>query len=323
MNFETQLLALLSKYYHQVPEDVASAVRAYIAEWDEAHRLSAESGKENITLTDRLRIVGDALDEAQHDRDDLRKRVQALERNLNDAQMDNAENAEEARQFEARLAAIRQRAVDMRTLVAVVKPEVAAALMNMGVSGEVSQEVVGALAVAAVASARYVLGEDESAPSAPQTDDLAAVEQWRENQEARATPSPGAPTTAEEIAMVERGLGGDVGINEREEARVALSLLERHMGALVRAGRDLLRMTTEGVSLDQSAERWRALEAALTDSPEVWTREEVEKAALLYFGRTERDRIAVGAMLERLDAMLERARDALAASVMRMRKGTP
>jgi hypothetical protein len=169
-------IALLAERSPPAARNLESHIAWLIAEWDEAQRSASESGRENVVLADRLRIVGDALDESQHGRAALRERVCALEaeatirRTQYEVAAARSEQVERERDrvrtnverwharaqaAEARLAAIRQRAGDTQRLINILEEKI-------GLGGNAWLHAV----------VRYVLGEDESAPSAPQTGDM-------------------------------------------------------------------------------------------------------------------------------------------------------
>jgi DNA repair exonuclease SbcCD ATPase subunit len=132
--------------------------------------------------------------------------------------------------------------------------------------------------------ARYILGgaaPAEPLAQPPQTDDLGAIEQWRENQEAEARAEP---TMAEAFATLEKGMqewgraleNDPVERKAHAASRAALSLLERRMGAMARALQRLEMFLTGPTrhdlpSLDE-------VRTALTDAPAVFTLDEVEEA---------------------------------------------
>lgn len=125
-------------------------------------------------------------------------------------------------------------------------------------------------------------------------DDLAAIEQLQENEEAKAKK---APTSAELFSSVEvfqqmHGLidSGVLTLSEQNDGRRMLSLLERRMGAMarvvevVRAPSRAWGMGGVETGMEFSGEEYRALrsamDSALTDAPPVFTLEEVKTAIL-------------------------------------------
>lgn len=244
-------------------------IAALTAERDDYKRSNESVLAHNDTLRERVQqitaerdAVGRLAVERGAELDALRERVQALEKLRDDYHvLMNSRGDWQARaeHAESRLAAIRQRAGDTKALV------------------EAHQSGMGCASVA-----RYILGEDASA--SPQTDDLSAIEQYRENGEAAARVEP---STAEAFATVRSSMEACGSVHDVSGR--ALSLLERRMGAMELAARDAVAVlhsigqTKADAPLtgDQCAEMTRVkarLHYALTDAPPVFTLEEVQTA---------------------------------------------
>jgi prefoldin subunit 5 len=251
----------------------------------------------------------DAAEFARNERDALRERMQALEAELYDAHSDarkleaevvrlqgavhhwegqNAIRADQAsalwRRFRAledvaypanaTLAAIRQRAGDKDALVKV--GEVCAIMgspraeWDDAIHEDVRQRGdVGTVRDVALGVVQYLLGEDAAgarhdALVLPGGVVLEVPPGFGLNSE---------PTTAEAFATVRDSIGlhehDDVG--QKTEARSALSLLERRMGAMGRAAEKVLKRMG-GLNMPCLND----LRAALADAPPVFTLEEVE-----------------------------------------------
>jgi hypothetical protein len=181
----------------------------------------------------------------------------------------------------------------------------------------------------------FVLGDD-ARPSAPPEafthekgldagvfdwapEETKAVRLMREEREAAAKMARRAaePTAAEAFATARRFLDQKADDDHSgpyvslAETCGALSLLERRWGALWRTfTEEMAHWPTCPSGSDFSEAGWarcdchmEQVRTFLTDAPPVFTLEEVRSSALEYFGRSDRDRIAVDALLEQLAAL--------------------
>jgi hypothetical protein len=220
----------------------------------------------------------------ESERDALRERVEALEDMTKTQSGERHEEWQRRVAAESTLAAIRQRAVDAET---------GAIMGGAGTwDDDIHADVVargaeGMLRDAARGVARYILGEDgaEAVPSCPR-----CAKPMPFDQAHLCLPAAPEPTTAEAFATVRAVLSPltSQGPHVRHpEGVAALSLLERHMGALWRTFvEEMAHWPTCPSGNDFSDAGWARCDChmgqvrtILTDAPPVFTLEEVERLA--------------------------------------------
>lgn len=243
---------------------VFAHIETLTAERDEWTRQSSE---------DRSLALGVA-----GERDALRERVTALEAEveaaratLEDEHAAHAETLERMRSAESRLAAIRQRALAFGEMT-----------MKDVVSGEWTRQAVHF--VNDIIGTSSALMSNPSPPSEPTT------------AEAFATVRKQVHASRGAIRLMEHhGHESDGSVEQgATDALAALSLLERRRGAQDAA----LRKAMAEIRAEDG-DPWMTLKSALTDAPEVYTREEVAIALAPW---TERG-LRVSDVLERLTAL--------------------
>lgn len=135
------------------------------AERDEMKRILDDIQATTTPRSFQGELVAATVERLANERDALRERVRALAEQAETKARMLATARQRGDAAESRLAAIRQRAA------------------NSAAMADIYEEHDGSIEESCLAVARYITGEDAQPP---QTDDLSAVEQWRENVEAKA-----------------------------------------------------------------------------------------------------------------------------------------
>jgi len=254
----------------------AAKVRAHIAAV-EAERDEADS--QRIAANTTMQSVDNELRA-------LRERVEALETELNAARAMAWSAKERGDGFkewkdsaESRLAAIRQRAGDEDALAmgaSGTHPDVFAALTDRE---RADWRTVGRNV------ARYVVGEDAAGAEAKNP---CCDVRGGHIDACYAVTASTEPSTVEAFATLREFVAFVASMAKghrttQDDARAALSMLERRMGAMGRALREVKHRLQNPITFS-GVDAEREIDAALADAPPVFTLEEVERVVSPYLG---------------------------------------